>query len=392
MKSKKKILIVVIVFLVVLLVRKESGTETESGTILRNEPGKGTQEMVLEAAVDGESYKINVEVEERQYTKKEAKACIETAKKEIDKTFKGENKSLDHVNKPVDMRESYANGAVDADWSIDKEDIINANGEFVKTKLPKEGEVITAEVILSCGEVKEVDTFSFHAYSPVQSKEEQIAAVVQESEEKNRTKKRFVLPKKVGDMEITWAKEKSHTFLYLLIFGMIIAVLWRLRGVEEKRKRKRAREAELLMYYPQLVTTLSLLIGAGMSVTKAWERMALRYKEGKSGRKNEAYEEMWITWNEIQDGVGERKAYENFGKRCELSQYKKLSSMLSQNLRKGMAGMAEMLAKEAETALGQRRNLAKKLGEEAGTKLLLPMMIMLCVVMVIVIVPALLSF
>ena len=392
MKSKKKILIVVIVFLVVLLVRKESGTETESGTILRNEPGKGTQEMVLEASVDGESYKINVEVEERQYTKKEAKACIEAAKKEIDKTFKGENKALTHVNKPVDIRGSYANGAVDADWSIDKEDIINANGEFVKTKLPKEGEVITAEVILSCGEVKEVDTFSFHAYSPVQSKEEQIAAVVQESEEKNRTKKRFVLPKKVGDMEITWAKEKSHTFLYLLIFGMIIAVLWRLRGVEEKRKRKRAREAELLMYYPQLVTTLSLLIGAGMSVTKAWERMALRYKEGKSGRKNEAYEEMWITWNEIQDGVGERKAYENFGKRCELSQYKKLSSMLSQNLRKGMAGMAEMLAKEAETALGQRRNLAKKLGEEAGTKLLLPMMIMLCVVMVIVIVPALLSF
>lgn len=381
-----------VIILLILLLFTKTEQEAEPGTILRNEPGEGTQSIALEAEADGKSYEINVEVEERQYTKKEAKSYLKEAKKEVDKTFQGENTSLSHVDKPIDMRESYANGAVDAQWSLDREDIIDSKGEFVKKEISKEGEIITAEVVLSCGGIKEVDTFSFCAYSPVQSKKEQITSAVEKEEEKNKTKKQFVLPDKVGDMKINWIEEKSHTFLYLLIFGGIIAVLWRLRGVEEERKKKKTREAELLMYYPQLVTTLSLLIGAGMSVTKAWERMVLRYKDGKSVRKNEAYEEMWITWNEIKDGVGERKAYENFGIRCELPQYKKLSSLLSQNLKKGMAGIADMLEKEAETALGERRNLAKKLGEEAGTKLLLPMMIMLGVVMVIVIVPALLSF
>lgn len=381
-----------VIILLILLLFTKTEQEAEPGTILRNEPGEGTQSIALEAEADGKSYEINVEVEERQYTKKEAKSYLKAAKKEVDKTFQGENTSLSHVDKPIDMRESYANGAVDAQWSLDREDIIDSKGEIVKKELSKEGEIITAEVVLSCGGIKEVDTFSFCAYSPVQSKKEQITSAVEKEEEKNKTKKQFVLPDKVGDMKINWIEEKSHTFLYLLIFGGIIAVLWRLRGVEEERKKKKTREAELLMYYPQLVTTLSLLIGAGMSVTKAWERMVLRYKDGKSVRKNEAYEEMWITWNEIKDGVGERKAYENFGIRCELPQYKKLSSLLSQNLKKGMAGIADMLEKEAETALGERRNLAKKLGEEAGTKLLLPMMIMLGVVMVIVIVPALLSF
>lgn len=381
-----------VIILLILLLFTKTEQEAEPGTILRNEPGEGTQSIALEAEADGKSYEINVEVEERQYTKKEAKSYLKAAKKEVDKTFQGENTSLSHVDKPIDMRESYANGAVDAQWSLDREDIIDSKGEFVKKAISKEGEIITAEVVLSCGGIKEVDTFSFCAYSPVQSKKEQITSAVEKEEEKNKTKKQFVLPDKVGDMKINWIEEKSHTFLYLLIFGGIIAVLWRLRGVEEERKKKKTREAELLMYYPQLVTTLSLLIGAGMSVTKAWERMVLRYKDGKSVRKNEAYEEMWITWNEIKDGVGERKAYENFGIRCELPQYKKLSSLLSQNLKKGMAGIADMLEKEAETALGERRNLAKKLGEEAGTKLLLPMMIMLGVIMVIVIVPALLSF
>ena len=38
--------------------------------------------------------------------------------------------------------------------------------------------------------------------------------------------------------------------------------------------------------------------------------------------------------------------------------------------------------------LEERKNSAKKAGEEAGTKLLLPMMMMLCIVMVLIMIPA----
>ena len=47
---------------------------------------------------------------------------------------------------------------------------------------------------------------------------------------------------------------------------------------------------------------------------------------------------------------------------------------------------------EAEEAMEDRRQLAKKMGEEAGTRLLFPMILMLLVVLVILIVPAVLSF
>ena len=46
---------------------------------------------------------------------------------------------------------------------------------------------------------------------------------------------------------------------------------------------------------------------------------------------------------------------------------------MSQNLRKGTRGLTELLEREAEDAFEQRKNLAKKAGEEAGTKLMIPL-------------------
>ena len=65
--------------------------------------------------------------------------------------------------------------------------------------------------------------------------------------------------------------------------------------------------------------------------------------------------------------------------------------MLAQNLRKGSGGLTELLTREAEDAFEDRKNLAKKLGEEAGTKLMIPLFLMLIVVFAIVIIPAFLS-
>ena len=54
--------------------------------------------------------------------------------------------------------------------------------------------------------------------------------------------------------------------------------------------------------------------------------------------------------------------------------------------------IALLLEQEAENGMEERKSLARKLGEEAGTKLLLPMMLMLILVVVILMVPAVLAF
>lgn len=63
--------------------------------------------------------------------------------------------------------------------------------------------------------------------------------------------------------------------------------------------------------------------------------------------------------------------------------------ILGQSRQTGMKNLQELLAQEMDTAWEQQKQAAKRLGEEAGTKLLLPLFLMLLVVMVLVMVPAL---
>jgi hypothetical protein len=91
-------------------------------------------------------------------------------------------------------------------------------------------------------------------------------------------------------------------------------------------------------------------------------------------------------------GVPEGLAYVEYGRRCGLREYRKLGTLLEQNMRKGAKGLARLLEQESAESFEQRKNYARQLGEEAGTKLLLPMIMMLLIVMVIIMLPAILSF
>ena len=151
----------------------------------------------------------------------------------------------------------------------------------------------------------------------------------------------------------------------------------------------------MLLSYPEMVSKLTLLLGSGMSMASAWEKVVLTYqKQLKQGRTKEkaVYQEMLITYHEMKDGVGEQRAYLRFGERCYLQPYRKFASLLTQNLRKGQRELATLLENEVTEAFEIRKNHAKKAGEEAGTKLLLPMMIMLLLVMVVILVPACMTF
>ena len=93
----------------------------------------------------------------------------------------------------------------------------------------------------------------------------------------------------------------------------------------------------------------------------------------------------------MQCGIPEGQAIEEFGKRCQLQSYLKLSSLLEQNRRTGTKNLTKLLEQEMNGAWEQQKSMARRLGEEAGTKLLLPLMLMLVVVMVIIMVPAMMT-
>lgn len=96
--------------------------------------------------------------------------------------------------------------------------------------------------------------------------------------------------------------------------------------------------------------------------------------------------------NEMDSGVAEIEAYRRFGERCAQMKYRTFSTLLIQNLQKGSKRLADLLEKEALEAWDERKRKARVLGEAAATKLLVPMIMMLAVVMAVIMIPAFLSF
>ena len=93
----------------------------------------------------------------------------------------------------------------------------------------------------------------------------------------------------------------------------------------------------------------------------------------------------------MENGTSEGAAYREFGRRCRLQPYLKLSSILEQNRKTGTKNLRELLRTEVEDAFEMRKNLARRMGEEAGTKLLLPLFLLLLIVMIFIMVPAMMT-
>ena len=83
--------------------------------------------------------------------------------------------------------------------------------------------------------------------------------------------------------------------------------------VQKKNEEKREQELrikELKYDYSELIAKLTLLLGAGMTIRKAWEKMVEDYMKKKQagGGVKIVYEEMYITDCNIKSGISEYEA------------------------------------------------------------------------------------
>ena len=202
------------------------------------------------------------------------------------------------------------------------------------------------------------------------------------------------LPEQLNGKKLIWNTKKEHLSEKILFLGGGIVIILPFVEQSRKKEREKKRKALLELQYADMVSNLALLLGAGMTVSKAWNRLTENYMNERQKRticRKEVYEEMQRTSFEIKNGMGEERAYERFGERCGGYRYRKFGNLLAQNLRKGSRGLTRLLEQEAEDAFEERKSMARKLGEEAGTKMLFPMILMLGAVMLILAFPAMRS-
>ncbi len=366
--------------------------------IQRNSYGKGSKKETFEVIVADERLEetVDIEVGERRYSEEEVKKIFRRTMDELERIVLGNNKTVDHVEEDLNMIRMMPDKPIAVTWETSRSDIINSFGEIQEENLTENGELVELRGLLNYGEQECLYVVNVMVYPKTLTGEEgilkRLKGMAAEADERSREEQNVQLPKEIDGQAVIWEREKEYKGVWILALGVAAAFMVWLQEKQKLQKEKADREKQMRLDYPEIVSQISLLVGAGMTVKNAWGRIIGHYRERQGNKEGRyAYEEMENTLREMQSGITEAECYERFGRRCGIACYMKLGTLLSQNLRKGTKGLVEVLARETGQALEERRQTAKRQGEETGTKLLLPMSLMLVVVLIIVIVPAFLS-
>ncbi len=358
-------------------------------TIERPAVGESDSQEELEYKTDNKKTDIVLDVPAMLHTAEEKEELISKAKEEIDGSFIGDNEDLDEINQSVVMKESYVDGLVKAEWQLSDYKIVGAEGEINYDNVSSET-LIDADVTLTCEDVSDVYSFSFRVV-PLDTNSslgidyyvrKAIHGLFQDSDDT------VTLPDKVGDREITWSKKYTFLGAKIGILGVLAAVAMVIGQAKEEKNKKDKYLKSMVRDYPKIVESLSLYVGAGLSIKNAMYRISEEYMIRRSKKKEPGFEGVLRVCREIEEGRSEVKAFENLASYCPTREYRRLSNLLTSSIKKGSKGMLEQLENEEAEAFEMQKQYVKIAGEEASTKLLFPMIGLLGIVLIIIIAPS----
>lgn len=401
----EKINVCVLIFMAGIVVITFSTISSNRSSILingnyieRNTYGKGKLNTKLVARIEEETIKeeIDILINERKYTNDELDALFQKLKIQLNTNILGANESLNKITDDMVLSSYISDFPFRILWECSDYTVLKPDGTLVDGGEDEKGIKVFITANVSYFDWKKECVFEVMIYPKAKTLREkwkdELIEDINQNDRETENDKYLPLPTTVRGREILWKEQKENKELLILV-GLFVIILASCIGKDKDLNKKlEARNIEMMQDYSEIVSKLTLLMGAGMSIQSAWKKVAQDYFLNTKRKKRYAYEEMLITSYEMERGIAETTSYHNFAKRCGLQCYHKLGIILSQNLKKGTSNLHILLQKEVKTAYEERKTAARRLGEEAGTKLLLPMMLLFGIVIIVIVVPAFLSF
>lgn len=168
----------------------------------------------------------------------------------------------------------------------------------------------------------------------------------------------------------------------MLIIGLAMAGVFGFYFINRMNDLLKTRETECTAELPEIVSTMALLINAGMMLRNAWRTIA----ESKEGT---VYELMRQSCVDMDNGMSEVDAIHKFGRLSNSAEIRKFTSALAQSIERGGSELADFLGRQSIEMWALKKQLMLQKGEAAASKLLAPTVMLFIGIIVAVITGAL---
>ncbi len=364
---------------------------SNSANIIEREGYQGySKEHEIYLNYEGKETVYRLEVSQMQYTEKEFLSIAKKMFEEFSKSILGENENLKNVCHDLSLPVEDADGVFSIEWKSDSPEVLTSRGEIVSENINTDmGVNLTATIVYLNYETSYTYQLTVCSYmgNVEENQINSIGLILDKLEEKNRNQKNIEIPQSIDGVEINLTKDKKNNGMIIFLVGSFVSVMLLFLDKSRVNENVRKRDSMLKEQYSAFVNKLWLLLGTGMTIRSSFAEIVRQ-----SEKDDFLVKELEYTINQMNSGVDEAQAYLDFGTRIELSSYRRLMGHISQNLRMGTKDLLMLMEDEVRASLEAKKEFTRRKGEEASTKMLFPMILLLGIVMVIIIVPAIVTF
>ena len=213
----------------------------------------------------------------------------------------------------------------------------------------------------------------------------------------DQSARRVTLPDRLRTGEkITWSAAK-RTNTAAIAFAMIVLAVFIYRNrFEPLEKMRKVRMDSVRRQLPEFVNRLVLLLGAGLVLSSAFERIVEESRQSAALAGDYFYMCMDGIYSKIKETNGSmEKEFRDFARSSEHSgegsrELMRISNIITDNISKGVE-LTDKLQSESETLWLSRKRSSEERGRLAETKLTMPLTVFLLVLVVVTVSPALLE-
>ncbi len=390
--------------LLVLLVAmgiKETQTD-RTMRLQRNEFGQGDKKVTVILREDkkgGRQEKYVWTLSELQMNSEQKKDYEEDFFRTLKKTVLGKNPSWSRVSRPLYFPESIPAYPFEISFQAQDPDYIYLDGSLspLLDRLGP-GETLSTGILVtaSYGDWTLERTWRLKLLSGKDSIKKdpfrKLKKYLSRLEEASPCSMEVSLPGQWGSFIIKEDRQDLNLSLAIAMAGILGFLLpvfrvWQLRQQGDQTRRQAEKD------FSSIVHRLTLYLGSGLSFMSAIDRISRDYCQyDRTKGQRYAYEKILIMDRQMKAGVSQTQACRGWGNRLRGTSYQKLALILVQSFSRGSREAGAMMDKEEAEAFRMHVDKARKEGEEASTKLLFPMIIMLGEVTLLVMLPAILRF
>ena len=378
-------------FLTILLLYKNNEDTSEANVLIREENGKNQSIKLVAESEYGEE-NIEIDLLSRTYSENEIKGMKDDFLDKLKLIILSGNSSFEEIKDDLAFPEAVEGYPFTVGYRVRPRGIIDSSGALINDI--NEETPIELEIIYSLDDFEEKEMIEGIVLPRLMSDKEEFSKELRKyldgENENNRNSKNLILPSQINGVNIKWSKKKSSKIPAIIVLTVVSAgfVLFKdklLSGENEKKRREM-----IILEYPDFAVKYALLNEAGLTHRQIVDRLGSEFEKKK--KSNPIYEEIHKVSIDVKGGLPLTDALESMSKNCGVREITYFVGLINRNIKKGGREVSVELRKAANESSSEKREKIRRKAETAGTRLLIPMVLLLIIVFALIMIPAFDSF